>query len=449
MTDDGRAGADFETTLAEFGAKEVHLGIFDLDGVFRHKLVDAAKAVKLAARGYSFCDVLYAWDTGERTYSDDDAYVDRPCFIDTGSTRPFPFAPGAAVCIADFAGDFGERSPRNLLQRLLGDATDLGFDVWSAFEFEFILLQETPDTLRAKAFRDLDHFAKANRTYSLQSAAVHGELLADLKSTMTTLGIGIDSIHTELGPGCFEVPLAVECGMRSADNAALFKNFAKAFFLRQALTAVFMSKLTPDLPGQSGHFHISLRHRQDGTPAFADPSGPDGLSATARHFVGGVLTLLPEAMALCSHTVNAYKRLVPGAWAPTSANWGIQNRTCALRIINDTPEATRVEFRVPSADTNPHSAMALCLGAGLWGIRNRVEPQPALVGSQYGVPPAPGTRLPRDLTEAADRLAGSDLARKVFGATFIDHFVRSRQIEAHRYQSVVSHWEVQRYLEIS
>ncbi len=441
------ASQTFAERLTQGGIRDVHLGVFDLDAIFRHKMVDAKKAAKLAARGYSFCDVIHAWDTGEVTWDARDMYIDRPCVIHTDTLREWPFGAGAGVCIADFDGAYGQFSPRNQLQAQIDKAGTLGFDILAAFEFEFFLLNETPDSLRAKDFSDLDHFAKANRTYSLQSAAEHDTLLAGLRDCMSTLGVGLDSLHTELGPGCFEAPLVAVRGMRAADDAALFKNFAKAYFRRNGLTAAFMSKLRPDLSGQSGHFHISLTAR-DGSPAFADPNDPEGLSATARHFLGGLITLMPEFLALTAHTVNAYKRMVPGAWAPTSANWGVQNRTAAVRVINDSPEATRIEFRVPSADTNPHSTMAMCLAAGLWGIETEAAPPAALTGSAYAVDPAPETLFPRSLDEAADRLEVSVIGRQLFGDSFIDHFVRSRRVEALEYRKHVSAWELRRYLEV-
>ncbi|MER9566825.1 MULTISPECIES: hypothetical protein [unclassified Mesorhizobium] len=215
-----------EDALKALNAEQVHIGIFDLDG--RHKLVGADKAVKLAADGYQFCDVLYGWDSAEKTYSDLTPYIDRPCFIDPDSIRQYPFGQGSAIAIADFERAFGDMSPRNQLLKMIEKAANLGFDVLSAFEFEFFLLQETPDMLREMAFRNLNHFAKANRTYSLQSAVLYEEIFSSLKSTMRRMGIEMDSIHTEFGPGCFEVPLAVAPGARAADNAALFKNFTKA-----------------------------------------------------------------------------------------------------------------------------------------------------------------------------------------------------------------------------
>lgn len=427
--------------------RDIHLGIFDLDGLFRHKLVDAAKAAKLARDGYSFCDVIHAWDSAEVQWEVDRTYIDRPATLFPETLRRWPFGPDAGVMIADFTGEFGQCSPRNQLLNQLGRAGAMGFGVSAAFEFEFFLLDETADSLRAKNYRDLEYFAKANRTYSLQSAAAHADLFDGLRATMRTLDIGLDSLHTELGPGCFEAPLAVAQGVKAADDAALFRNFARAYFTRNGLTPVFMSKLDPTLSGQSGHFHISLQTPQ-GEPAFADPSAPDGLSATARHFIGGLLHLMPQMLVMTAHTVNAYKRMVPGTWAPTWASWGVQNRTAALRIINDSPEATRIEFRVPSADTNPHATMAFCLAAGLWGIESAVEPPPELTGTAYDVTPAPELRFPRDLVEATDRLEASTHARALFGDAYVEHFVRSRRHEVTDYLRQVTPWEIRRYLEL-
>lgn len=426
-------------------AEHVHIGIYDLDGVFRHKRVSADKAAKLADEGYAFCDVLYQWDTAEQTYGSA-AFVDRPAALDLDSLRPYPFEPKALLCVADFEGPFGELSPRNQLKRQLARAADLGFALKAAFEFEFFLFDETADTLRAKSFRDLNAFAKGNRTYSLQSAALHGELIGELEAAMATLGVGLDAIHTEMGPGCFEAPLAVAEGIAAADNAALFKNFTKAFFLKRGLMAGFMSKWSNAVPGQSGHLHVSLVDKANGRPLFSDGRG--GLSETARHFVGGLLTLMPEWLAMTSHTVNAYKRLVPGAWAPIYAAWGIQNRTAAVRAITGADKATRVEYRVPSADTNPFLSLTMCLAAGLNGIEQRIEPPAPRQDDCYATEPDAAARFPRTLLEAAERFAASTAARQTFGEAFVEHFALSRRMEDLACRRAVTEWEVRRYLEV-
>jgi glutamine synthetase len=447
MSSDSHCTHDMHEILDRIGARHVHIGIFDQDGLFRVKRVTRAKAEKLHAGGYPFCDVLFNWDSAEQTYGGGD-FMDMPARLFPETVRAWPFEGAQAICIADFAMPFGERSARNQLIRQIGKAQAMGFSVHSAFEFEFNLLDETAASLREGGFARPRHYALGNKTYSLETLANEQPLLSGLEAMAERLDIGIDALHTELGPGCLEVPLTHATGVKAADDAALFKNFAKAYFRRNGLTACFMSKLNEALPGQSGHLHVSLRQLADATPAFVDATAPDGLSQTARYFIGGLTVLMPELLALCIQTVDVYRRMVPGMWAATYASWGIQNRTVAVRVMNDSPEATRVEFRVPSADTNPHAALAMCLGAGLWGIENRVDPGPAASGDQYLCPPAPEARFPTDLGMAAERLAASAAARAIFGDVFIDTFVRARRHEHAAFARHVSAWERQRYLEV-
>lgn len=444
MSKSQKSSETFEKKLQEIGARSVHIGMVDPEGEFRDKLVSSEKAVKLAGDGYPFCEVLYFWDIAESTYRDG-SFIDRPAKLHADTIRKYPFADDMALCLADFEGEFGRRSPRNVCLAQMDRAADLGFDVHAAFEFEFFVFDETAESMRAKQYRDLTHFAQGNRTYSLQTSALHGDLLAGLEQTMDAMGVKLDAIHTELGPGCFEAPLYHARGIKAADDAFLFKNFARAYFARNGKTVSFMSKLSPKLSGQSGHLHLSLRDR-DGNPVFSDPSAPDGLSRAARHFLGGLLRFMPEFLAMCSSTVNAYKRLVPGAWAPTAANWGVQNRTAAVRVVNDQPESTRIEFRVPSADTNPYLALAMMLGAGLAGMREGIEPPEGSAEDFYASRPAPAAVFPRDLHEAAARLRASSKARELFGDDFVDSFAESREVEHAQYQRQVSEWEIRRYL---
>ncbi len=437
----------FEEQLNKLDAAYVHIGVFDFNGVFRHKKIEAAKAVKLAKNGYSFCEVLYQWNIADNVYGGG-AYLDQPAQLDSGSVRAWPFCEKEAICIADFVKPLGDLSPRNQLIKQLDRAKLMGFTIHSAFEFEFTLLQETPETLRYKGYNNLDAFAAGNTTYSLKSAVENQDMFRSYSDVMGRMGIKFDSIHSEMGEGCFETPLAHAEGIRSADNAALLKNFAKPFFGQRGLTPAFMSKLRDGVPGQSGHLHLSLRDLKDGHTSFYDPDGPDGLSQIALYFIGGMLKLMPDWLALCSHTVNSYKRLVPGAWAPVYAAWGVQNRTTAIRVINDTPDTTRIEFRVPSADVNPHSALAMCIAAGLWGIDNQITPPAQCDYDCYATHGPSEAQFPRDLTAAANRLAASDTARAIFGDEFIQNYSFVCRQEDMSYRKAVSSWERQRYLEI-
>jgi glutamine synthetase len=415
--------------------------------VFRHKKVDREKALKLAGDGYPFCDVLYLWDTEEEVYGGG-MFRDQDAALDPTSIRSWPFAENEAIILADFTGNFGQLSGRNQLINQLERAEKLGFDVNAAFEFEFNLFDETPQTAREKGFRNLTPYAQANRTYSLRTSVEYADLLEEFTQMLAKMGVDVDALHTELGPGCFEAPLKHARGLKAADDAALFKNFAKAFFAKKGLMACFMSKVSEDLPGQSGHMHISLTRESDQSPAFYDANSASGLSDTAHAFAGGMLTHMPEWLALCAHTTNAYRRLVPGAWAPTYAAWGVQNRTSALRAIPGSPKATRLEFRVPSADTNPYLAMAMALASGLNGIEAGLG-APALREDDCYLTPAPeGTAFPLDLTEAADRLAASASARMAFGDAFVDNFTQACRIEDQALRVHVPAWERARYMEV-
>jgi glutamine synthetase len=232
---------------------------------------------------------------------------------------------------------------------------------------------------------------------------------------------------------------------RAADASALFKTAVKEICARHGVTACFMAKWNARLPGCSGHLHESLWDLAGGRNAFHDPARPTGASDVLRHYVGGQLAFMPELTALYWPTVNSYKRSVENTWAPTTATWGRENRTCAIRVIGDSPKSMRIEYRQPGADVNPYVAMAASLAAGLWGIEHEVEPPPACDGNGYAANAAP---LPRCLKDAVELLKRSERARALLGEGFVDHFVRTREWEVRQHERAVTTWELERYLEI-
>ncbi len=434
--------------LERTGTEMVRLGIFDVDAILREKAVTRAKAAKLLTQGYAFCNVLYDWDIGEEPYGGG-AFPDEAAAIDPASGRTYPFADKTALFLADFEGPNAARSPRHLARQQIERAAAMGLGVRAAFEYEFFLFQETPESLREKNYRDLRSYAPGNRTYSALTMALCGETLAGLSDCLATAGIALDSIHTELGPGCFEAPLAVGEGLAAADNAALFKTLAKAWALRQGLMACFMAKWSNDWPGQSGHLHLSLYRLDSGAPVFGDPAKeaetmPDPAMG---HFIGGLMAHLPDFLVMSAHTANAYRRLVPGAWAPIHASWGVQNRSCAVRAIPRPTDAARVEYRVPAADANPYLALAACLGAGLSGLEEKTAPPAPETGDAYSAAIAPQQRFPRTLLEAAERFQGSAKARSLFGDSFVDWFAETRAHEDRVFRGHVADLDRRRYFE--
>jgi glutamine synthetase len=231
----------------------------------------------------------------------------------------------------------------------------------------------------------------------------------------------------------------------------LFKSSAKEIGHRFGILPTFMARWNTDLPGCSGHAHQSLWSLDgDGRTAanaFHDDGDPRRMSDVFRSYLAGQLALLPEIVALLAPTVNSYKRLVDGFWAPTTSTWGVDNRTVACRVIPGSGPSTRLETRVPGSDVNPYLAVAACLAAGIWGVEQELPLEaPETIGSGYLVEGV--ERLPRTLQEATARLDGSKVVRELLGDGFVDHYVATREWEWRQFNDSVTDWELARYFEI-
>jgi glutamine synthetase len=443
----GTTAAEAIAQLEAAGIQTVHVGILDLDSSLRERRLPLARAAEAFRGPYSFPNVVFKWDTSESVYDPTDTYCDEAAAIDPASGRSYPFEPEAAIFLAEFTGPSAPMAPRGLLRRQVERAATLGYGVKAAVECEFTVLAETAETLRQKGYENLKPWAPDNRCYAGDTAAAYADLVNDLQREMERLDIPFYSLCTELGPGCLEATLLARDPLAAADDYALFRGFTKTFCRRRGLTASFMAQLGQGFQGLSGHIQMSLHDVKSGAPSFPDAKDKHGMSATMRHFIGGLLRLLPDLTAMCAHSVNAYRRMVPGNWSPRTPTWGFRNYSVAVRVVTGDAATTRIEFRVPAADTNPHLSMALALGAGLWGIENRIEPPPPCTGDARGFVPEGLRPLPRTLHDAADRLAASKEARALFGDAFVDHFAMTRHHEDAVLRRHVSAFERARYLE--
>jgi glutamine synthetase len=376
------------------------------------------------------------------------AYPDAPVRVLPDTCRPVPFEGDMVMFLGEFAEKAEAVCPRATLRRVLKKADDLGYTVNAATEFEFFMFKETPESIRSKGFRDLTTMTPGYFGYSVLRSGVHSEFYHQLMKMCTELRVPLEGLHTETGPGVLEAAIQYCDALEAADRGALFKTFTKILAQRNGMMATFMAKWSKDWPGQSGHIHTSLVRKSDGTAAFHDPSKPHNMSDEMRWFVGGQQKLMPELLAMVASTVNSYSRLIPGFWAPTSATWGVENRTTALRVIPGGASSQRVEYRIAAADINPYLALAVAIGSGLHGIENKTEPDPMVEGNAYDKK-FPKTRsLPRTLTEASEWLAKSKTGRALFGDAFVEHFAASREWEDREFRRAVTDWELARYFEI-
>jgi glutamine synthetase len=442
----------FTNFLDEESIRFHKIGVFDIDGILRGKYVDREKFESALRKGLGMCDVVLGWDSNDQLYDNTrvsgwhTGYRDAPVELDLTTVRKIPFEADTVLVLGHFAGDHAAVCPRRLLARMNEKAHSMGFDVRAALEYEFFLFNETPESARAKGYRNLETFTPGMFGYSMLRSGVHAELYHELLQTMEALEIPIEGLHTETGPGVLEAAIRHDELMSAADRGALFKTFAKIFAQRSGLMATFMAKWSNNVPGQSGHIHVSLEKRGTGENLFQDAGDPHGLSPLMRHFLAGQVTLMPQVLAMVCATVNAYRRLVPGMWAPTHATWGIENRTTAIRAI-PAGKATRSEYRVGPADANPYIALAAAVATGLWGIEQQLECPPMIVGSAYENPGG-AARLPGSLSEATAAFASSAIAKQLFGEPFVEHFAATRDWEDRLYRKHVSDWDLARYFEI-
>jgi glutamine synthetase len=452
----GSAESQARAVIAELkgrGFTRAKIGGFDVDGVLRGKYVSLEKLESALAKGFGFCDVIFGWDVADVLYDNakltgwHTGYPDTLGVLDPSSARPIPWEPGVVSMLADFRDGQGQphpACPRSALKRVLAYAEKLGFSAKIGAEYEFFLFKETRDSLLAKGFQNLTPIDPGMFGYSWVRSGQDAELMRDILDSMTASGIELEGLHTETGPGVYEAALRFDDALVMADKAALFKPLLKQIAHRHGLSVSFMAKWNAALPGCSGHLHQSLW--KNGQNAFADPRAKRGISKVMEHYLAGQLALMTELTAVVSPTINSYKRYVPGVWAPMMPTWGVENRTCSLRVIG-VGEASplRVEHRQPAADMNPYLAMAATLGAGLWGIEHELPLPPEAQGDagSGGV-----GRLPRTLREANAALEASEAARAVLGAGFVDHYVRTRDWEVRAYEAAVTDWELKRYFEI-
>ena len=448
-----RTAADARAFVEERGVNHVKVGVFDIDGIMRGKYISRDKFISALDGGFGFCDVVLGWDCQDQLYDNvqytgwHTGYPDAPVRLLPDTCRPLPFEDDGLFFLGEFAPPGDTICPRNLLKRVLERGRAMGYETYAGLEYEFFVFRETPETVREKHYRGLTPMAPGWFGYSVIRNTTGSDFYRELLDTCRQMDMAIEGLHEETGPGVMEAAIAVDKALPAADKAAMFKTFAKVIAQRNGYMATFMAKCSKDWPGQSGHIHLSLKSAS-GESVFHDPGKPHSMSDAMRWFVGGQQKLMPELLAMVAPTINSYRRLIPGYWAPTDSTWGVENRTTALRVIPGSPKSQRVEYRVAAADANPYVILSAALASGLWGIEHKVEPEPVVTGNAYDRKYPARLALPRTLWDSAQRLKASKMARDWFGDAFVEHFAATREWEEREFRRHISDWELSRYFEI-
>lgn len=441
--------------LEHAGTKKVKVAVADIDGILRGKYLHFDKFKSAAESTFGFCNVVLGWDSADVCYDNitytgwHSGYPDAHVQLDPATERAVPWDNNVSFFLGAFVhADLKplEICPRQTLARVIAKAEAMGFTAKNGMEFEWFNFRESPKSLAEKGYIRPEPITPGMFGYSLIRAGQERDYFMALMDELTAFRVPIEGLHTETGPGVYEAAILYGDAMESADRAVLFKAGAKDIGARFGIMPSFMAKWHSQLPGCSGHMHQSLWGKS-GDNAFYDAKDANKMSATFKSYLAGQLRLLPELLPFFAPTVNSYKRLVDGYWAPVKPTWGIDNRTVSHRVIPGSEKSTRLEVRVSGSDVNPYLSVAASLAAGLWGIEQKLSLEEAPVkGSAYTESKVP--RLPHNLMDATRKLADSKTARAILGDALIDHFVKTREWEWRQFQDAVTDWETKRYFEI-
>ncbi|MFN2439535.1 MAG: glutamine synthetase family protein, partial [Chitinophagaceae bacterium] len=425
-------------------------------GILRGKYISTEKFISAIETGTGFCDVIFGWDANDSAYDNTQftgwhtGYPDAPARIDLTTFRKIPWENDLPFFLGELEDNNGEASyvcPRQLLKKVLNDAKQEGFTPFFSQEFEWYNFAETPQTASDKLFKNLTPVTPGMFGYSILRSSLKNSFFAALFELLNKFNVPLEGMHTETGPGTYEAAIAYSEIVEAADRAVLFKTAVKEIAYKHGIMATFMAKINDNLPGCGGHVHQSLWEGDAKKNLFYDEKDEMKMSKLMKNYIAGQLFCLPHILPMFAPTINSYKRLVEGAWAPTTLTWGIDNRTVALRVLSGSNKSCRLETRVIGSDVNPYLAMAACLASGLYGIKNKIElTQPATVGNGYR--DYSNGSLPRTLDEATQLMKQSKVAKEILGEKFAEHFIQTREWEWRQHLKAVTDWEYKRYFEI-
>jgi glutamine synthetase len=426
----------------------------DMQGRLQGKRLHARYfAEHVVGHGTEGCNYLLAVDVDMNTVggysisSWEKGYGDMEFVMAEDTIRVLTHLPATAMVQCDLVWPDGSpvvQSPRSILQKQLDRVAERGWTALSGTELEFIAFDTTYEQAHRDNYRDLTPVNQYNVDYSILGTTRVEPLLRDIRNHMYAAGLDVEGAKGECNFGQHEIGFLYAEAMMTADNHAVYKTAAKEIAAQHGKAITFMAKYD-QREGSSCHIHLSLRGT-DGELVFWDPDANDGKgdrSVLYDQFVAGVLATVADFTLLYAPNINSYKRFADGSFAPNTIAWGLDNRTCAVRLVGRGAGA-RMENRVPGGDVNPYLALAAMIAGGLHGIESELELEPPLEGNAYtsGRQKVPGT-----MPEAREVFATSAVARAALGDEVVDHYVNMADVELAAYNAAVTDWELRRGFE--
>ena len=437
--------ADLERRVAAGEIDTVIVAFCDMQGRLTGKRVSARLFVEdVAAHGAECCNYLLAVDVDMNTVdgysisSWETGYGDMVMTPDFTTLRLLPWLPGTALVMADLSWTDGRpvrEAPRSILNRQIDRLTEHGLVPYVGTELEFMVFDVGYRQAWADGYRGLTPATDYNVDYAMHASTRMEPLLRDIRLGMEGAGMYCEGVKGECNLGQQEIAFRYDHARTTCDNHTIYKNGAKEIADQHGKSLTFMAKYD-EREGNSCHIHISLRG-DDGSAVFADAGDDLGMSPMFRSFIAGQLATLRELTLFYAPNINSYKRFALGSFAPTAIAWGMDNRTCALRVVGH-GHGMRVECRAPGGDVNQYLAVSALIAGGLHGIEQELELPEALEGNAYT---SGADCLPTTLAEAASLFGKSEIARAAFGDDVVEHYLNNARIEVTAFNSAVTDWE--------
>jgi glutamine synthetase len=435
---------ELETLIDKREIDTVIVAFPDMQGRLVGKRVSARLFREdVAQHGAEACNYLLAVDVEMNTVggyamsSWDTGYGDMVLRPDFDTLRLAPWLPGTAIVMADLTWLDEEpviASPREILKAQLARLERRDLVALVGTELEFIVFDDSYREAWAKGYTGLTPASDYNVDYALLASTRMEPLLRDIRLGMDGAGMYCEGVKGECNFGQQEIAFRYTEALATCDNHTIYKNGAKEIADQHGKALTFMAKFN-EREGNSCHIHLSVRSIA-GEPVMSG-EGEYGLSKLAEHWIAGLLATMREFTLFFAPNINSYKRFVEGSFAPTAVAWGVDNRTCALRLVGH-GQSLRVENRVPGGDVNPYLAVAAIIAGGIHGIENELELDPMFTGNAY-VSDSP--RVPSTLRDAAQLFSQSSVARVAFGDEVVDHYLNNARVELAAYDAAVTDWE--------
>ena len=434
---------DIMRIVADEDVEFIRMQFTDIFGQLKNVAITASQLEKalnnqIMIDGSSIEGFTRIHESDQYLYPDPDSFTILPWATGTGRTARLicdVYNPDGTPFIGD---------PRGVLKRALKKAADMGYTFNVGPECEFFLF-ETDERGRppTKTGDEAGYFDLG--------PVDHGEFVRrDICLALEAMGFEIEASHHEVAHGQHEIDFKYADALTAADNIMTFKMAVRTIARRHGLHATFMPKPKFGVNGSGMHINMSLF--KDGKNVFFDPDGDRQLSKDAYHFIAGLLTHVKGMTAITNPLVNSYKRLVPGFEAPVYIAWSTTNRSPLIRIPAAADgEGTRIELRSPDSAANPYLTLAVCLSAGLEGIREKIEPPQSINANIFALSEKDREelhidQLPGTLLEAVEELEKDTFIQKVLGDHIAGKYIDAKRKEWHEYRSQVSEWEIQEYL---